>query len=213
MPLLASQRADPAALRDHGFDFEFATLEQALSDIVEGPRVSIRTLPGAAGDAAVPDSVYLRRWPPAYVLRTTTVLHATVEEAFKFFSKAENLGMLTPAAMRFSIHRRVPEIAEGTVIDYRLRVGPVPVTWRSRILDWQPGVRFVDSQERGPYRSWYHEHLFRREGATTVMEDRVYYAPPLNVIGRLVNRFFIVPALRRIFQYRAEVIRLRFGSG
>jgi len=209
--LLASQRADPAALRDLGFEFEFATLEQALSDIVEGTPVSIRTLPGKAADARVPDSDYVRRWPPAYLLQTTTDLDVPVNDAFAFFSQAENLGMLTPAAMKFSIHERVPEIREGAVIEYRLRVGPVPVAWRSRIVDWRPGVRFADSQERGPYRSWYHEHLFRREGAATVMEDRVYYAPPLNVLGRLVNRFFIVPALRRIFQYRADVIRLRFG--
>jgi uncharacterized protein len=44
------------------------------------------------------------------------------------------------------------------------------------------------------------------------MEDRVCYAPPLGPLGRLANRLFIVPALRRIFQYRAEVIRLRFGG-
>ena len=44
------------------------------------------------------------------------------------------------------------------------------------------------------------------------MVDRVYYAPPLSVLGRMANRLFIVPTLRRIFQYRADVIRLRFGA-
>ena len=111
-----------------------------------------------------------------------------------------------------SITGRVPAIAEGTTIDYRLHVGAVPIAWRSRIVDWRPGARFVDQQERGPYRSWYHEHTFRADGAATVMEDRVYYAPPFGLIGRLANRFFIVPTLRRIFQYRADVIRLRFGA-
>ena len=32
------------------------------------------------------------------------------------------------------------------------------------------------------------------------------------VLGRLANRFFIAPTLRRIFQYRADVIQLRFGA-
>jgi len=164
-----------------------------------------------AADAAARAHDHLRR-RPAYELRTTTVLDVPVEEAFAFFSKAENLGMLTPSAMRFSIAGRVPEIGEGTVIDYRLHVGPVPVSWRSKIVDWRPGVRFADSQERGPYSAWYHEHRFRREGASTVMEDCVYYAPPLSVLGRMANRLFIVPTLRRIFQYRADVIRLRFGA-
>jgi len=44
------------------------------------------------------------------------------------------------------------------------------------------------------------------------MEDHVYYAPPLGELGRLANRWFIVPALRQIFFYRSDVIRLRFGA-
>ena len=44
-----------------------------------------------------------------------------------------------------------------------------------------------------------------------VMEDRVYYTPPLGLFGRLANRVFIRPTLRKIFQYRGDVIRLRFG--
>lgn len=41
--------------------------------------------------------------------------------AFAFFSKAENLGLLTPAAMRFSITERAPAVGEDTTIEYRLR--------------------------------------------------------------------------------------------
>jgi len=211
--LLDSQRVDPAVLRQHGFTFMFPTVDQALRDLLGGPPVAVRPLTGPT-DAARREtgSGYLRKRPPVYELRTTTILNAPLDEAFAFFSKAENLGMLTPAAMRFSISGEVPEIGEGTMIDYRLRVGPVPIAWQSRIADWLPGVRFVDQQERGPYRSWYHEHSFRAEGTSTVMEDRVYYAPPLSLLGRLANRVFIVPTLRRIFQYRADVIRLRFGT-
>jgi ligand-binding SRPBCC domain-containing protein len=147
-----------------------------------------------------------------YELRTTTTVNAPVDETFSFFSRAENLGMLTPASMQFSIRGRAPAIGEGATIDYALRIGPLPITWRSRIVSWVPQARFIDVQETGPYRAWWHEHTFRASGSTTVMEDRVCYAPPLGPLGRLANQLFIVPALRRIFQYRAEVIRLRFGG-
>jgi ligand-binding SRPBCC domain-containing protein len=211
--LLDSQRVDPAVLRACGFFFRFPTIDEALTDIVGGAPVAIRPLTGPATTmAAGVRYPYLEKRPPAYELRTTTVLNAPVAEVFTFFSKPENLGMLTPSAMRFSISGRVPEIAENTTIAYRLRVGPVAIGWRSRIVDWRPGVRFVDQQERGPYRSWWHEHSFRSEGSSTVMEDRVCYAPPLSVIGRVANRLFIAPMLQRIFQYRADVIRLRFGD-
>jgi hypothetical protein len=43
------------------------------------------------------------------------------------------------------------------------------------------------------------------------MEERVYHTPPLGIVGHLAHRFFIGATLRRIFRYRGDVIRLRFG--
>jgi len=211
--LLASQRVDPAALRSLGYSFAFSTLEAALGDIVGGSVVAIdRTPRGTDPDGPEASRRYLARRRPIYELRTTTVVKAPLQDAFAFFSKAENLGMLTPAAMKFSIEGRAPAIEEDATISYRLRVGPLPIAWRSRIVSWIPGARFIDLQEKGPYSAWWHEHSFRSLGSSTLMEDRVRYAPPLGMLGRLANRLFIGPRLRRIFQYRADVIRLRFGA-
>jgi len=199
--LLASQRVDPRVLRELQFAFDFPTLDSALEDIVGGTGVSIsptQSRSEGAGEAR-------------YELRARTVIDAPIEDTFAFFSKAANLGVITPAAMRFSIQGQVPPMAAGAMIDYRVRFGPLPVRWRTRITTWEPGRRFADLQEKGPYRFWWHEHTFQADGPRTVMEDRVYYTPPLGLFGRLANRLFIRSTLRRIFQYRGDVIRLRFG--
>jgi uncharacterized protein (TIGR01777 family) len=211
--LLDSQRVQPAALVRGAFPFAFPTLSAALADIVGSTEVAIGPLQEPV-DACGSETGrrYLAERRPSYELRTSTLVRAPIQQTFAFFSKAENLGLLTPSSMRFAIHGRVPRIAEDTVIDYRIRLGPVPLPWRSRIVSWVPGVRFVDLQERGPYRSWWHEHQFRDVGDCTLMVDRVCCAVPFGVFGRLVNRAFIVPTLRRIFEYRADVIRLRFGA-
>ena len=73
-------------------------------------------------------------------------------------------------------------------------------------------AQFVDAQHLGPYRAWWHEHRFRREGDRTVMEDVVYYAPPFGRLGAIVNRLVVAGQLRRIFGYRAAMIRHRFGA-
>ena len=199
--LLASQRVDPLGLGERQFSFDFPTLAAALEDIVTGAAITIApalSRPEGAGAAR-------------YELRARTVVDAPLAETFAFFSKAANLGLITPAAMKFSIHGEIPHMAAGAAINYRVRVGPLPVRWRTRIATWEPGRSFVDVQEAGPYRLWWHEHTFHADGARTVMEDRVYYAPPFGVLGRLANRLFIGPTLRKIFQYRGDVIRLRFG--
>ena len=199
--LLASQRVDPRVLRDQQFAFDFPTLESALEDIVGGTLVAISpagSSPGSGEEAH-------------YELRTRTLIDAPIEQTFAFFSKAANLGMITPVAMQFAIQGEVPPMAAGAVINYRVRVGPVPVRWRTRIDTWEPGRRFADLQEKGPYRFWWHEHTFQADGSRTVMEDRVYYTPPLGIAGLLAHRLFIAATLRKIFQYRGDVIRLRFG--
>jgi len=58
---------------------------------------------------------------------------------------------------------------------------------------------------------WYHEHTFRADGPHTVMDDRVYYTPPLGVLGRIAHALVIRQMLLGIFHYRQDVIRLRFG--
>lgn len=44
------------------------------------------------------------------------------------------------------------------------------------------------------------------------MEDVVHYTPPLGVLGRIANATIVRGMLRRIFAYRAQAIRLRFGA-
>ena len=99
----------------------------------------------------------------------------------------------------------------GATIEYRLRVAGFRLGWRSRIEQWEKEKLFVDSQDRGPYRSWWHEHHVSQEGGRTVMEDRVYYSVPGGIVGRLVHRILIAAQLRASFNYRAAAIRFRFG--
>jgi hypothetical protein len=199
--LLGSQRVEPRALGQLQFEFDFPTLASALEDIVGGTSVTISPAQSRTEGAG----------KARYELRTRTVVDAPLEETFTFFSKAENLGAITPAAMKFSIQGQVPPMAQGATIDYRVRIGPLPIRWRTRITKWEPGRSFIDLQEAGPYRLWWHEHTFQADARRTVMEDRVYYAPPFGVLGRLANRLFIGPTLMKVFQYRGDVIRLRFG--
>jgi hypothetical protein len=44
------------------------------------------------------------------------------------------------------------------------------------------------------------------------VEDRVYYAPPLGPLAGVVNHLLVARSLRSLFRYRADVIKLRFGS-
>jgi uncharacterized protein (TIGR01777 family) len=213
-PLLAGQRVRPGGLEEIGFSWRYPQVEAALADILKDNDPEIRSFGGDQPEpSASADSTYLQSHRPRYVLTHRTRVAAPIAEVFRFFSKPQNLGVMTPRAMRFQILGTMPEeIRRGLRITYSIRLGPAPLRWRTCIEEWQPPVLFADSQESGPYRCWWHEHHFEPDGNSTLMEDRVYYSPPLGPAGTVANVFFVAPALRRIFSYRCQAMRLRFAN-
>jgi hypothetical protein len=133
-----------------------------------------------------------------------------IKEVFAFFSDAANLDSITPPWLSFRTVTRQPiEMHAGTVIDYRLRVRGFPVQWRSEITEWEPPYHFVDEQVRGPYRLWIHAHSFQPRNGGTLVCDDVRYAVPFDW---LLHKFVVRPDVERIFTYRADCLRRRFGS-
>jgi ligand-binding SRPBCC domain-containing protein len=143
-------------------------------------------------------------------LHREIIIPASLTDTFAFFANAANLQRITPPWLHFSILTPMPvEMRAGLEIAYRIRLYGLPMPWRSRIDEWEPGVCFVDRQVVGPYRWWRHEHRFEIARGGTRVIDHVDYAPRIGwVSGALVRR-----SLRRIFAYRHEVLRRHFGGG
>jgi ligand-binding SRPBCC domain-containing protein len=67
------------------------------------------------------------------------------------------------------------------------------------IREWEPPMRFVDSQTRGPYRYWHHEHVFESVDGGTLCRDIVDY----DVFGGSpVHTLFVRGDLLKIFAFR-----------
>lgn len=151
--------------------------------------------------------------PRVHRLERSQLIPRPRDEVFAFFADASNLEAITPPFLRFRILSPLPiEMRQGARIDYALSLAGMPLKWRTRITEWEPGVRFVDEQESGPYRLWRHTHRFEDQGGATRMHDLVEYAEPLGALGWVAHVLFVERALDRIFDYRREGIRRRFGS-
>jgi len=136
-------------------------------------------------------------------------LDGTPDDVFAFFADAGNLEAITPPWLGFEIVTPRPiEMQVGTLIEYRLRLHGLPIHWLTRIEVWEPGLRFVDQQLRGPYALWHHTHEFTAapDGAGTVMRDTVRYALPCGPLGELAHRLVVRRDLDRIFAFRAEEV-------
>ena len=133
-----------------------------------------------------------------------------LDDVFAFFSDAANLEALTPQWLHFRILTPQPiAMRPGTLIDYRIRLHGIPISWQSEITDWSPPRQFVDEQRRGPYRRWIHTHTFAAEGIGTRVSDRVDFEVPF---GWLAGRF-VLRDVEKIFAFRRRQLVKRFGSG
>jgi ligand-binding SRPBCC domain-containing protein len=143
-------------------------------------------------------------------LETGQLLSVNRCELFTFFSDAHGLEELTPPWLKFSVLSPAPtQIEAGTLIDYRLRIHGLPLRWQSRITVWEPPLRFVDEQIRGPYRRWHHEHAFEEVEGGTLCRDVVDYAVPG---GWLIHELLVRRDLLRIFRFRQQKLERRFGG-
>jgi uncharacterized protein len=148
----------------------------------------------------------------AHVFESEQRVDRPLGEVFEFFSRAENLERITPPFLRFSLTGDpVNEVAEGTLISYRLRVHGVPIRWVSRIEEFEPGSVFVDRQLTGPYKLWVHRHEFSPDGDATIVRDRVRYQLPLCILGALANAVLVRRDIEQIFAYRRRAIDQIFG--
>jgi ligand-binding SRPBCC domain-containing protein len=149
-----------------------------------------------------------------HVLRREQRLPGPPEAVFPFFADAGNLEAITPSWLAFRIVTPRPiEMRAGALIEYRLRLHGVPVSWLTRIEEWEPDAsrpRFVDAQLTGPYKLWHHTHEFEPDGAGgTIMRDTVRYALPFGPFGEIARRLFVARDLAAIFDHRTRAVAAR----
>ncbi len=155
-------------------------------------------------------NITIERAGPGYALEMHLRVPVPIDRVFEFFADARNLEKLTPPALRFEVLTPEPILMrQGLLLDYRLRLHGFPFYWQSEITVWDPPRRFEDSQRRGPYRWWVHEHSFVEDNGGTLMSDKVHYGVPG---GALVHSLFVARELRNIFGYRAVKFRDLLGA-
>ncbi|MEO8587504.1 MAG: SRPBCC family protein [Acidobacteriota bacterium] len=126
----------------------------------------------------------------------------TRKALWEFHRDPAALERLTPPEKKIRIVERPKEMYAGARVVLSVRQFGLWLTWISLIETWEPETRFVDVQEKGPFASWRHEHLFFEDR----LLDRVTYEVPLAMVGgRLADRALVRPDIERMFEYRHRV--------
>ncbi|MBK8982092.1 MAG: SRPBCC family protein [Ignavibacteria bacterium] len=142
-----------------------------------------------------------------HILQKQIDLKRPVSEVFDFFSKAENLDLITPPFLGFKIITPLPiEMKKGTQIDYFIRLNGIPIKWKTEITKWEPPFLFEDTQIKGPYKIWIHEHKFESRGDETLMTDTVKYLSYGKILEFIPQNLIVKNKVEKIFDYREKVL-------
>ena len=145
-----------------------------------------------------------------HTFRTELLIPRPRAEVFPFFGDAVNLETITPPWLKFEVLTPKPiAMRVGTLIDYRIKIHGIPISWRTEIVAWNPPHNFVDTQLRGPYKLWHHTHRFEEKDGGTLCIDEVRYAPRG---GALINALFVRRDVTQIFEYRRQRLEQLFGK-
>lgn len=146
-----------------------------------------------------------------FEINTKQYINKPLDVVFQFFSKPENLEMITPESLSFNILTPISiRMETGSLIDYTIRLFGIPIHWRTLISDYEPPFRFVDQQIKGPYTFWHHTHTFQAvEGGVEII-DKVKYSLPLGWLGTLAHSIWVRKDLEKIFKHRKTVIQNYF---
>ncbi|AMV39178.1 SRPBCC family protein [Planctomyces sp. SH-PL62] len=136
---------------------------------------------------------------------------APPDAVFAFFERPDAFQLLVPPDEPVEVVEAPRSLEVGARAVIRMRVGPFPVEWVAEHIEYIPGRLFVDRQVKGPFAAWVHRHEFLDDGeGGTLLRDVVAYQPPLGLLGGLVAGPIIESKLRRLFEYRHEVVKKAF---
>lgn len=141
-------------------------------------------------------------------IQLTTNIKAPLQAVF---NASRNLDLHT-ASMAHTQERAIAGKLTG-LIEYG-----ETVTWEAKhlfkkrlltttITAMQLYTFFVDEMTEGDFTSMRHEHHFTYQHGVTIMKDVFAFESPFGVLGKLVNWFFLTGYMRRLLQWRNEIIK------
>jgi len=130
---------------------------------------------------------------------------ASPETVWLFHERPDILTILTPPWQPVQVIRREGGLGPGAVSEFRLWLGPLPLTWLARHTEeYEPGRLFTDIQASGPLPSWTHRHRFIPQGSGTQLVDDITFELPAATFSQPLMGGFIYQRLEDMFRYRHQ---------
>ena len=141
-------------------------------------------------------------------IKKSIIINCPVRKAFGFHSDTNNLKKITPDSIKVKILRMDLPLKEGSEIELEIKqFGFLKNNWLIRLTAFIENSLITDTQIRGPFKSWVHDHIFEENDGKTRMTDRIRYELPFGILGNLADKIVVNKMIEKQFEFRHEVTR------
>lgn len=130
-----------------------------------------------------------------------------VHTLFEWHMREGTFERLNPPWQQLYIISKSDSIDNGGLVKVKLPLlRNLGIVWKLKHSEYIKDNYFKDSQIKGLFSLWEHEHKFFDRGSNSAMEDKVNYDLPLgisNVLSTTINN-----KMRSMFEYRHRITRM-----
>lgn len=184
--LLDSQKVQPQVLQKNHFSFKYSNLQESLLNLYPNPERGL-------------------------IIKKKLFIPEETAKAFSFFTDPYNLEKVSPPFLKLKIlESSDKKIQTGSIIKYRLTIMGITLKWKTKILDLKENSYFVDTQEKGPYKTWLHTHSFVAHKRGTLLIDTVHYRLGFGILNHWLSLFFAAKTIEKVFLFRTQAMKKIF---
>jgi ligand-binding SRPBCC domain-containing protein len=137
------------------------------------------------------------------VFETSVALECSRERAFDFLLRPANVALISPPELGLSFIDPPDVVELGSRIEFKVQGYGQVQTIVHEITGLVHPQQITETQIRGLFASWVHEHAFETdERGLVIVIDRIDFQPPAGILGLLISADKILEQLEDGFAHR-----------
>ena len=141
-------------------------------------------------------------------IHLTTVVNSEIHKVFDLARDIDLHQKSTSKTNEKAIAGRISGLIElNETVTWRAKHLGFYQTHQSKIIEMEKPYRFTDVMLKGRFKSFRHQHLFKKEGRKTIMTDILEFESPFGIIGQLFNYFFLKNYMKNFLLERNKMIK------
>lgn len=142
------------------------------------------------------------------VIELETFIHADINTCFDLLRSIDLHTLSTQKTREKAIAGRTSGlIGMNEKVTWQATHFFVRQKFTSKITVYNRPFHFRDEQQKGPFRSFAHDHLFTEADTGTLMKDILCFQSPAGLLGNFVDRLILTRYLKHFLIERNNMIR------